>query len=110
MGTKESKRDLLEDSSTLSKLLNRFGPYWDRTKAYGSDGLMRAKVWVEKSPQNGVLSSFLEGLYNMQVNEDGSVDTSAKPGRIATKFLYVTRHPIANTYAVDKFVKESMGG
>lgn len=108
--TKETKRDLLEDSSTLSKLLNRFGPYWDTTKAYGSDGLKRAKVWVEKSPQNGVLSSFLEGLYNMQVNEDGSVDTSAKPERIATKFLYVTRHPIANTYAVDKFVKESMGG
>ena len=108
--TKENHKELLEDASTLSKLLNRFAPYWDTTKSYGSNGLKRAKVWVEKSPQNAVLSSFLEGLYNMQVKEDGSVEPNKKSERTVTKFLYVTRHPIANTYAVDKFVKESMGG
>lgn len=109
--TKENRKELLENPNTLSKLLNRFGPYWDKTKDYGEDGLNRAKVWVEKSPQNGVLSTFLEGLYNMPVLADGTVDLNAAPRKkTCTKFLYMTRHPIANTYAVDKFVKESMGG
>ena len=109
--TKENKKELLQDSSTLSKLLNRFAPFWDKNKKVGSDGLNKSKVWVEKSPQNGVLSTFLEGIYNMPVMEDGSVDlSSAKPKRSATKFLYMTRHPIGNVYAIDKFVKEAMGG
>jgi len=109
--TKENKKELLEDASTLSKLLNRFAPFWDKNKKFESDGLKKAKVWVEKSPQNGVLSTFLEGIYNMPVNEDGSVDlTAGKPIRSATKFLYMTRHPIGNVYAIDKFVKEAMGG
>jgi hypothetical protein len=109
--TKENKKDLLENPNTLSKLLNRFAPYWDKTIDYGEDGLQRAKVWVEKSPQNGVLSTFLEGLYNMPVLANGTVDLNAIPRKkTCTKFLYMTRHPIANTYAVDKFVREAMGG
>ena len=112
--TKENKRLKLEDPTTLSRLLNRFAPHWDQNKKFKTDGMMKAKVWVEKSPQNGVLSTFLEGVYNMPVKEDGSVDltdTSAMESkRLATKFLYITRHPIANVYATDKFVKESMGG
>lgn len=109
--TKENKKHLLENSNTFSKLMNRFGPYWDNTKDYGPDGLKRAKVWVEKSPQNGVLSSFLEGLYNMPVLPNGTIDLNApERKKPCTKFLYVTRHPIANTYAIDKFVKEAMGG
>jgi hypothetical protein len=110
--TKENRRELLQDSSTLSKLLNRFAPYWDKSKKFGTDGLKKAKVWVEKSPQNGVLSTFLEGVYNMPVQEDGSVaeDIENEPKRLATKFMFMTRHPIANVYATDKFVKESMGG
>jgi len=100
-----------QDPLTLSKLLNRFAPFWDKSKKFESDGLKKAKVWVEKSPQNGVLSTFLEGIYNMPVKEDGSVVlTAGKPTRSATKFLYMTRHPIANVYAIDKFVKEAMGG
>jgi hypothetical protein len=93
--------------------LNRFAPYWDKSKKFGIDGLKKAKVWVEKSPQNGVLSTFLEGVYNMPVQEDGSVveiNVAGKPKRFATKFMFMTRHPIANVYATDKFVKESMGG
>jgi hypothetical protein len=111
--TKDNRKELLQDPSTLSKLLNRFAPYWDKSKKYGTDGLKKAKVWVEKSPQNGVLSTFLEGIYNMPVQEDGSVAVDAsigKPKRLATKFMFMTRHPIANVYATDKFVKESMGG
>ncbi len=111
--TKENKKDKLNDPENLSKLLNRFAPFWDKTKKYdGVDGLKKAKVWVEKSPQNGVLTNFLEGVYNMPVLEDGSLDPNGSPknGKTCTKFLFMTRHPIANIYAVDIFVQEAMGG
>jgi len=112
--TKENKREKLEDPSTMSRLLNRFAPHWDKNKKFGSDGMMKAKVWVEKSPQNAVLSTFLEGVYNMPLKEDGTVavndGTLKESRRLATKFLYITRHPIANIYATDKFVRDSMGG
>mmetsp|Transcript_10599 Transcript_10599/g.21177 ORF Transcript_10599/g.21177 Transcript_10599/m.21177 type:complete len:412 (-) Transcript_10599:79-1314(-) len=111
--TAENKKDLeLQDPTSLSRLLNRFGPHWDQNKKFGKNGLMKAKVWVEKSPQNAVLATFLEGLYNMPVNEDGTVDlgNAKKPKRSATKFIYVTRHPIANIYGTDKFVRDAMGG
>jgi hypothetical protein len=110
--TAENKKQKLEDPTTLSRLLNRFGPHWDQNKKFGKNGLKKAKVWVEKSPQNAVLSTFLEGLYNMPVKEDETVDldNAKKPKRLATKFIYVTRHPIANIYATDKFVRDAMGG
>ncbi len=110
--TAENKKQKLEDPTTLSRLLNRFGPHWDQNKKFGKNGLKKAKVWVEKSPQNAVLSTFLEGLYNLPVKEDETVDldNAKKPKRLATKFIYVTRHPIANIYATDKFVRDAMGG
>ena len=113
--TKENHKELLENPKTLSTLLNRFAPYWNTNPKFQNEGLKKASVWVEKSPQNGVLSTFLEGLYNMPVNDDGSVGLTGNAGsdkrkRKMTKFLYVTRHPIANIYAIDKFVSESMGG
>mmetsp|Transcript_26885 Transcript_26885/g.53702 ORF Transcript_26885/g.53702 Transcript_26885/m.53702 type:complete len:422 (-) Transcript_26885:195-1460(-) len=117
--TKESKRELLENPNTLSTLLNRFAPYWNTNRKFQNEGLKKASVLVEKSPQNGVLSTFLEGLYNMPVNEDGSVGLTSGAGanagadkkkRLMTKFLYITRHPIANIYAIDKLVSEAMGG
>ena len=121
--TKESQPFKLLEPTNLSKLLNRFAPYWDSNKKFKKDGMMKAKVWVEKSPQNAVLSTFLEGLYNMPVQEDGTIASNSNKSKeteadtdtetdteTATKFLYMTRHPIANCYALDKFVRESMGG
>jgi len=111
--TKENHKGKLDNSKTLSKLMNRFAPYWDSNKKYdGEDGLRKAKVWVEKSPQNIVLSSFLEGLYNMPIAEDGSVEGMFDPKSKSsvTKFIYVTRHPIANLLATDIFIQDSMGG
>lgn len=111
--TAENKKEELEDPTTMSRILNRFGPHWDQNKKFGNEGLKKAKVWVEKSPQNAVLSTFLEGLYNMPVREDGTVDLDSSmnnPKRSATKFIYVTRHPIANVYATEKFVRDAMGG
>jgi hypothetical protein len=110
--TKENQSDLLHDPTTLSKLMNRFAPFWDSNSKFGGqDGLKKAKVWIEKSPQNIVLSSFLEGVYNMPIQEDGSVSTQVKSGKKPiTKFLFMTRHPIANVLATDIFIQESMGG
>jgi hypothetical protein len=108
--TAENKKQMLEDPTTMSRILNRFGPHWDKTKKFANNGLKNAKVWVEKSPQNAVLSTFLEGVYNMPIKADGTVDSSEKPQRSATKFIHVTRHPIANTYATEKFVRDAMGG
>mmetsp|Transcript_42340 Transcript_42340/g.90069 ORF Transcript_42340/g.90069 Transcript_42340/m.90069 type:complete len:409 (-) Transcript_42340:92-1318(-) len=112
--TKENKQKLLQDPSTMSRLLNRFAPHWDQNKKFGSNGMMKAKVWVEKSPQNAVLSTFLEGVYNMPLEKDEKVVTNngylKESRRLATKFLYVTRHPIANIYATGKFVRDAMGG
>src|SRR5210317_781177 len=87
--TAENKKEELEDPTTMSRILNRFGPHWDQNKKFGNEGLKKAKVWVEKSPQNAVLSTFLEGLYNMPVREDGTVDldSSNNPKRSATKFI-----------------------
>ncbi len=111
--TKENHMGLLDDSTTLSKLMNRFAPHWDSNAKYGGqDGLKKAKVWVEKSPQNIVLSSFLESIYNMPIVEDGSVEGKFDPQskKSVTKFVYMTRHPIANILATDIFIQESMGG
>jgi len=124
--TKENRRDLLQNPTTLSRLLNRFAPYWDQNSKFDrKDGLLKAKVFVEKSPQNAVLSLFLEGVYNMQISEDGSVNNDADRdagdgfGSIApkvdgqktvTKFLFMTRHPIANMYAHDSFIRDAMRG
>mmetsp|Transcript_10431 Transcript_10431/g.13197 ORF Transcript_10431/g.13197 Transcript_10431/m.13197 type:complete len:430 (-) Transcript_10431:182-1471(-) len=111
--TKENHKGKLNNSKTLSKLMNRFAPHWDSNAKYdGKDGLRKAKVWVEKSPQNIVLSSFLESVYNMPIAEDGSVEGMYDPKAKSsvTKFIYVTRHPIANILATDFFIQESMGG
>mmetsp|Transcript_4078 Transcript_4078/g.6016 ORF Transcript_4078/g.6016 Transcript_4078/m.6016 type:complete len:425 (+) Transcript_4078:33-1307(+) len=110
--TKENKSKYLKDPSNFSHLMNRFAPYWDKNSDFGGkDGMEKSKIWVEKSPQNGVLTTFLEGIYNMPVQEDGSVDiiTPAKT-KTCTQFLYMTRHPIANVYAIETFVHDSMGG
>ena len=75
--TKENHKGKLDDAKTLSNLMNRFAPFWDSNKKYGGEGgLKKAKVWIEKSPQNIVLSSFLEGIYNMPIEEDGPVGNS----------------------------------
>jgi hypothetical protein len=111
--TKENHHGKLDDPKTLSKLMNRFAPHWDSNKKYGrEEGLKKAKVWIEKSPQNIVLSTFLEGVYNMPIAEDGSVGTGTVVAnkKSVTKFIFMTRHPIANLLATDIFIQEAMGG
>lgn len=107
--TKENKKEKVEDPTNMSKVLNRFAPHWNENEKFDNDGLTKAKVWVEKSPQNAVLSTFLEGLYNLPIQEDGNYNSSiSKISKTsATKFIFMTRHPIANCYAIDKMSKAS---
>uniref|UniRef100_A0A7S2V2M0 Protein-tyrosine sulfotransferase n=1 Tax=Fibrocapsa japonica TaxID=94617 RepID=A0A7S2V2M0_9STRA len=84
----EAKVHLIETDekvtpSNMAKLLNRFGSYWNLTKP----------VLAEKSPPTAVMSRFLQALYNVPVIE------SEAQGTHLTKFLFITRHPIANVYA-----------
>jgi len=110
--TDENQKEKLQDPFTLSKLMNRFAPYWDTSKKHGrTNGLKSAKVLVEKSPQNAILSRFLEGLYNMPIREDGTVGLIKDENKaLVTKFIFLTRDPISNVYAIEKFVAEAMGG
>ena len=70
------------------KLLNRFGPHWDLTKP----------VLMEKSPPNAVISTFLQAVYNTRDDTKGDRSHSV----VRTKFLFITRHPIANALAHQK--------
>jgi hypothetical protein len=78
----------------FAKLLNRFGPYWNLTKP----------VLVEKSPPTAVMSRFLQALYNIPVA--GAVDKDDQELVVGptTKFLFITRHPLANAYAQQAFL------
>jgi hypothetical protein len=77
--TEEDERVTAEN---LAKLLNRYGGHWDLTKP----------VLVDKSPPAAVMSRAFQGLYN--INVDGSDEPKVSP----TRFLFTTRHPIANAY------------
>lgn len=73
--------DPLVSPQNYAKLLNRFGAYWNLSKP----------ILAEKSPPTAVMSRFLEALYTVPVQGD---EHAAAP-----KFLFVTRHPIANALA-----------
>ena len=77
--TEQDERVTLEN---FARLLNRYGSHWNLTKP----------VWVDKSPPAAVMSRAFQGLYN--INVEGSEEPKAPP----TKFLFTTRHPIANAY------------
>jgi hypothetical protein len=88
----ETNRRVTEQN--FAKLLNRFGPYWNLSKP----------VLVEKSPPTAVMSRFLQALYNIPVA--GAVDTDNQELVVGptTKFLFITRHPLANVYAQQSFL------
>ena len=64
----------------MAKLLNRYNHYWNASKS----------VLVEKSPPNAVMSRFLQAVYNEGRGADDGLQI---------KFLFMTRHPIANALA-----------
>ena len=90
---------LLQNEQTLAKLMNRFAPYWDYTMKKKKKELSSSKkkdvILMEKSPPNAILSTFLEGLYNMPISDNTTSST-------VTKFLWMTRHPIANVLSIAK--------
>ena len=80
-----TEKDGMVTPSNLARIMNRFGYYWDLSKP----------VLVEKSPPTAVMSRFLQALYNV----DGDGEREKKKRKSVTKFLFVTRHPVANAYA-----------
>lgn len=75
--------------SNQARLLNRYGWYWDLNKRF----------LLEKSPTNAVLSTFLQSLINL--GNDGwlPVAPGFGGGRSVVKFIFISRHPWANSYA-----------
>ena len=75
----------------MAKLLNRFGQYWNLTQP----------VLIEKSPQTITMSRFLQALYHAK--DEGGSNSPIKGGP-EVKFLFITRHPIANMMAHENMV------
>ena len=77
----------------LVKILNRFGQYWN----------MSQPVLIEKSPPTMTMSRFLQAMYHVNDN-DGSGDDTKKTEGPKVKFIFITRHPIANMMAHENMV------
>lgn len=75
----------------LVKILNRFGQYWNLTQP----------VLIEKSPPTMTMSRFLQAMYH--VNDDAG-DENKKTDGPKVKFVFITRHPIANMMAHENMV------
>ena len=75
----------------LVKILNRFGQYWNLTKP----------VLIEKSPPTMTMSRFLQAMYHVNDNDD---DDNKKTDGPKVKFVFITRHPIANMMAHENMV------
>lgn len=80
------------DIVTLEKrdrLLNFWGYHWS------SNGAMERRYLMEKSPTNVVVSRYLQALFDLGLESE---QTRRKTGS-RSKFLFLVRHPIANSYA-----------
>merc|ERR1719296_4700 len=85
----------------MARVLNRFGSHWNLSKS----------VWMEKSPPNAVISRFLETLYNLPLDNDTDTIASSSSSsnyNNCTKFLFITRHPLANALATDRMLGEGV--
>lgn len=83
-----TESDARVTQQNMAKLLNRYSHYWNTSKS----------VLVEKSPPNAVMSRFLQAIYNEgRGDEDG----------LQIKFLFMTRHPIANALAHQSVLRET---
>ena len=80
-----TEKDGMVTPSNLARIMNRFSYYWDLSKP----------VLVEKSPPTAVMSRFLQALYNVE----GDGERGKNKRKSVTKFFFVTRHPVSNTYA-----------
>jgi hypothetical protein len=74
-----------------TRVLNRFGGYWDMSKP----------VLVEKSPPNAILSRYFQATYN--IGNKGAWTNTPEDGfgggTSVARFIFVSRHPIANALA-----------
>ena len=91
-----------EDRATLSAqrdVLNAFGFYWQRQ----GGALENFDVFLEKSPPNVVLARYLQALVDLK--DVSSSEPTEFPVKTVSRarFVFVTRHPIANAVSHQKF-------
>jgi hypothetical protein len=109
--TETSHSALIKDENQLS-VLNSWGYYWGeksiRSGNSSVDVEFPTRVLLEKSPPNMHMSRFLQALLNRGLFErSGSApDVGFQAAtRTAVKFVFISRHPIANSLA-HKALKE----
>ena len=71
------------------RLLNAWGYHWLSNKAMDKPYLM------EKSPTNAVVSRYLQAVFDLGIENE----QRRRRGSTRSKFLFLVRHPIANSYA-----------
>ena len=96
-----------------ARVLNRFGFLWDR-----HSGLDKAKVLLEKSPPNAVLARYLQALVDWPDHvrapektcaaDAEFCDVAPPPAPLSSRarFIFVTRHPIANAVSHLAYMKD----
>ncbi len=96
-----------------ARVLNRFGFLWDR-----HSGLDKAKVLLEKSPPNAVLARYLQALVDWPDHVKAPEKTCAADAEFCdvapppaplssrARFIFVTRHPIANAVSHLAYMKD----
>jgi len=104
------------------RVLNAFGFYWKRKMPH--QALEDAQVFLEKSPPNVVLARYLQALVDLRPPDeqysDGGIEKdtfswekekkasslhipSFMAARSRARFLFITRHPIANALSHQSF-------
>lgn len=96
--------------------MNEWGYFWNLTRP----------VLLEKSPPNMIISTFLQEVFstgdtlphvdNLRTTTHRESDSRSNSGRSSSgrgttraKFLFISRHPIANALALGKAMPGSLG-
>ena len=86
------------DAESQARVLNAFGYHWERK----SGPLENSKVFLEKSPPNVVLARYLQALVDMK-DDSEKKEFFQPPATSRARFIFVTRHPLANAASHQKF-------
>mmetsp|Transcript_45738 Transcript_45738/g.103280 ORF Transcript_45738/g.103280 Transcript_45738/m.103280 type:complete len:288 (+) Transcript_45738:22-885(+) len=85
----------LVTAESQASVLNSFGYFWKQRAS--------KRIWLEKSPPNLHMGRFLQALFNLGLGNKWDVGpgVALEPLRSssAVKFIWISRHPIANALA-----------
>ena len=86
--TEENHADMVT-FERRDRLLGFWGYHWDRNQGMNKTYLM------EKSPTNAVVSRYLQALFDLGLESE----KNRRKSGTRSKFLFLIRHPLANSYA-----------